>query len=224
MTVGTFVTSANEITVAGFWREHVKGELRTRKTHETLRFLSPCWEKKYKDKIFYAGNATFESFVQDPLSISIILLLALYLVYLTLIFLTHGNLAAIHRLMKSGEPLSVRKAHPSFETYCYKCAAGLKPLGGVSQDAESKLDRRREKPENQRREANGGMPLLSDLCLAMRSDPLGLIRGLGEVVTCIYGPAVTYVFPDPLMTTYQHSVVYVSLISILNGMALSWRK
>ena len=38
---------------------------------------------------------------------------------------------------------------------------------------------------------NGGMPLLTDLCVAMRSDPLGMIRGLGEVMTCIYGPAVT---------------------------------
>ena len=43
------------------------------------------------------------------------------------------------------------------------------------------------------------MPLLADLCLAMRFDPLGMIRGLGEVVTCIYGPAVTYAFPDPLV-------------------------
>ena len=33
------------------------------------------------------------------------------------------------------------------------------------------------------------MPLLTDLCLAMRSDPLGMIRGLGEVVTYV----VTYV-------------------------------
>ena len=81
MTVGTFVTSANEVTIAGFWREHAKGELRTRKTHEILRFLSPCWEKKYVDKVFYAGNTIIEAFVLDLLSISINLLLALYLVY-----------------------------------------------------------------------------------------------------------------------------------------------
>ena len=42
---------------------------------------------------------------------------------------------------------------------------------------------------------NGGMPLLTDLCLAMRSDPVGIIRGLEEVVTCIYGPAVTFYGP-----------------------------
>ena len=69
------------------------------------------------------------------------------------------------------------------------------------------------------REANGGILLLTELCLAMRSDPLGMIRGLGEVVTCVYGPAVTYAFPYPLVTSY--SVVCVSLISILDRTALN---
>ena len=47
MTVGRFVTAANEVIIGGFWREHAKDELRTRKDCEILRFLSPCWEKKY---------------------------------------------------------------------------------------------------------------------------------------------------------------------------------
>ena len=42
MTVGRFVTAANEVTVGSFWREQAKDELRTRKDHEILRFLSPC--------------------------------------------------------------------------------------------------------------------------------------------------------------------------------------
>ena len=29
MTVGTFVTSSNEITIGGFWREHATGALKT---------------------------------------------------------------------------------------------------------------------------------------------------------------------------------------------------
>ena len=45
MTVARFVTAANEVTIGGFWRDHAKGELRTRKDHEILKFLSPCWEK-----------------------------------------------------------------------------------------------------------------------------------------------------------------------------------
>ena len=69
---------------------------------------------------------------------------------------------------------------------------------------------------------NGGVPLLTDLCWAMRSDPLGVIRGLEDVVTCIYGPAVTYAFPDPLVAAYRNSEAQVSLISGLDGTALSW--
>ena len=42
MTVGRFVTAANEITIGGFWRKHARGELRTRRDHEILEFLSPC--------------------------------------------------------------------------------------------------------------------------------------------------------------------------------------
>ena len=65
------------------------------------------------------------------------------------------------------------------------------------------------KMKDEWKEANGGMPLLTDLSLAMRSDPLEMIRGLEEVVTCIYGPEVTYAFPDPLVTAYRHSVAHV---------------
>ena len=37
-----------------------------------------------------------------------------------------------------------------------------------------------QKTREEMREVNGGMPLLTDLCLAIRSDPLGTIRGVGE--------------------------------------------
>ena len=43
-------------------------------------------------------------------------------------------------------------------------------------------------------------------------------------MTCIYGPAVAYAFPDPLITAYRHSVVHVSLISLLDGTARNWCK
>ena len=45
------------------------------------------------------------------------------------------------------------------------------------------------KEEDVRRHA-GDMPLLTDFSLAMRTDPLALIRGATEFVTVIYGPAV----------------------------------
>ena len=80
------------------------------------------------------------------------------------------------------------------------------------------------KTKEQVMEVNVGMILLTDLCLAMRSDPLEEARGLGEVLTCAYGPAVTYAFPDPLIIAYRPSVIHVSLISILDGTALNWCK
>ena len=63
---------------------------------------------------------------------------------------------------------------------------------------------------------------MTDLCLAMISDLLGMIRGLGEVIFRIFGPAVTYAFPHPLVVAYRNSVVHVSLISVLDGTALNW--
>ena len=47
--------------------------------------------------------------------------------YLTVKLLTHGNLAAFHRLMKYGEPLSV-KGPPKSGDLPYMCAAGLQTL------------------------------------------------------------------------------------------------
>ena len=78
--------------------------------------------------------------------------------------------------------------------------------GGISVDAKQVLSGRRKEPEDKRRDEGGKWrltSLLTDLCFAMRSDPLGMIRGLGESVTCVYGPAVLYAFPDPLVAAYR---------------------
>ena len=145
--------------------------------------------------------------------------------YLTLVLLTHGELVAFHRLMKYEEPLSMGKTHPTVNSYSYKCAAGLKTLLVeylLMHNRHLTGEERNPKTRDEWKEANGGIPLLTDLCLAMRSDPLGVIRRLDEFVTCIYGPAVTYAFPDPLVAAYRNSVVHVSLISVLDGTALNW--
>ena len=116
-------------------------------------------------------------------------------VYLTLVLWTHVELTAYHRLMKYGEPLSMGKAHPSTETYSYKCKAGLKTLLVeylLMQNRYLTGEEKNTKTKEEWKEANGCMPLLTDLCLAMRSDPLGMSRGLEEVVTCIHGPAVAF--------------------------------
>ena len=101
--------------------------------------------------------------------------------YLTLVLLTHGELTAFHQLMEYGEPLSVRKAHPSVETYSYKCAAGLNTLLVeylLMQNRYLTGKERSPKTREELREANGGILLLTDMCLAMRSDPLGMVKGL----------------------------------------------
>ena len=62
----------------------------------------------------------------------------------------------------------------------------------------------------------GGMPLLIGLSLAMRTDPLALIRGATEFVTVIYGPAVMFAFPDVKVEAYRWSLLH------LNGSAPNW--
>ena len=67
-----------------------------------------------------------------------------------------------------------------------------------------------------------GMPLLTDLRLAMRTDPLALITGATEFVTVVYGPAVTFAFPDVKVEAYRRSVLHLNLISAVDGSALNW--
>ena len=64
MTVTRFVTAANEVTIGEFWKEHAKGELKTRRDHEILKFLSPCWGKEFMAGVFCAKETIFGAFVQ----------------------------------------------------------------------------------------------------------------------------------------------------------------
>ena len=155
------------------------------------------------DKVFYAGNAIFFVVCQStsywpctwytPGTCSIwaqhICLAEVWRRserhgYLTLILLTHGELITFHRLMKYWEPLSVRKAHPSSDNYSYKCAAGLNTLLVeylLMQCRHLTGEARSAKTREEAREANGGIPLLTDLCMAMRSDPVGwVVQGSGR--------------------------------------------
>ena len=178
--------------------------------------------------VFCAKETIFGAFVQEILSMPISLLLALYLVYpgylfnmgpaymfsrgvetrridgyLALVLLTHGELVSFHQLMKYEESLSMGKTHSSIDTYSYKCAAGLKTLLVeylLMQNRYMTGEEKNPKTREEWRKVNGDMPMLTDPCLAMRSDPMRIVRGQEEVVTSIYGPAVTYAFPDPLIT------------------------
>ena len=68
----------------------------------------------------------------------------------------------------------------------------------------------------------GGIPVLTDLDLAIRTDPLALTRGTTEFVTVIYGPAVKFASPDVKVDAYRKSVLHLNLISAVDGSALHW--
>ena len=63
---------------------------------------------------------------------------------------------------------------------------------------------------------------MTDLSLAMKTDPLALVRRTTEFVTVIFGPAVTFVFPDVKVEAHRRSVLHVNLISAVDGSALNW--
>ena len=62
----------------------------------------------------------------------------------------------------------------------------------------------------------GGMPLLTDLALMMRVDPLTSVFGLREFITVVYGPVATHVFPEVQVDVYRHSVLYVNVVSLMD--------
>ena len=67
-----------------------------------------------------------------------------------------------------------------------------------------------------------GMPLLTDLAVVMRIDPLALIHGLREFVTVVYGPVMSFVFPDVKVKSFRNSVLYVNLVSVVDCSGLNW--
>ena len=68
----------------------------------------------------------------------------------------------------------------------------------------------------------GGMYLLTDINLIMRTDPLALTRDVSEFVTVIFGPAVTFALPDSRVKTYRRSLPRLNLISSVDGSTLTW--
>ena len=67
-----------------------------------------------------------------------------------------------------------------------------------------------------------GMPLLTDLAVMMRIDPLALIHGLREIVTVVYGSVMSFAFPDVQVKAYRNSVLYVNLVSVVDCSVLNW--
>ena len=66
------------------------------------------------------------------------------------------------------------------------------------------------------------MPLLTDLAVMMRIDPLALVHRLRDLVTVVYGPVMSFVSPDVQMKAYRNSVLYVNLLSVADCSVLNW--
>ena len=67
-----------------------------------------------------------------------------------------------------------------------------------------------------------GKPSLTNLAVMMRIDPLALIHGLREFVTVVYGPVMSFAFPDVQVNAYRNSVLYVNLVSVVDCSVLNW--
>ena len=63
---------------------------------------------------------------------------------------------------------------------------------------------------------------LADRFDCHNADPLALIHELREFVTVVYGPVMSFVFPDVQVKAYRNSVLYVNRVSILDCSVLYW--
>ena len=166
MTVARFVSAANEVTIGGFWREHAEGELRTRRDHEILKFLSPCWGKEFMAEMFGTKATIFGAFVQEILGMPISLLLALYLVYprylfnmgpanmfsrgvetlrvdgyLALVLLTHGGTSVISSIDEIwGAPVNGEGTLEYRPLFLQVCRGVEDAVSAIPHDAESAHD------------------------------------------------------------------------------------
>ena len=146
---------------------------------------------------------------------------------LKLIAITHGNLGGLMNLTRYSEQMrenarrfDVKKATDSWNKIRdlrYTLIQYLLHQNRFGTGEDETIERE----EDVRRHV-GGMPLLTDQSLAMRTDPLALIREATEFVTVIYIPAVTFAFPDVKVEAYRRSVLHLNLISAVDGSVLNW--
>ena len=146
---------------------------------------------------------------------------------LTLIAIIHGNLGGLMKLTRYPEQMigdvkkfDVKKATDSWNKIRDLRHTLIQYLLQQNRFGTGE-DETIEREEDVRRHV-GGMPLLTYLSLAMRTDSLALIRGATVFVTVIYGPAVTFAFPRVKVEAYRRSVLHLNLISAVDGSALNW--
>ena len=228
-----------QVTLETFWTQNVKGEEGFDRTDSMLEGLGAGWIASFLAKIYpKLSRYLIKEFLQVVVEVSIVELLALFVTFgaenfvkgpvvlLTLIAITHENLGGLMNLTRYPEQMrenvrrfDVKKATDSWNKIRDLMHTLIQYLLHQNRFATGE-DETIERKENVRRHV-GGMSLLTDLSLAMRTDPLALIRGATEFVTVIYGPAVTFAFPDVKLEAYRRSALHLNLTSAVDGSALN---
>ena len=209
----------------------------------TPSFLSTCYPR--------ASRNLIASFVKDIRKPSIGLVLALYVTFghenfvkapatlfaqaladlrlvglLTLIAMTYGRLGDLFVLLRYPGQLqrSSREFNAQLKTASYRKMKGWRILLLQYLLQQNRSITAVDKVATGASECKQycGMPLLTDLALMMRIDPLALVHGLREFVTVVYGPVMSYVIPDVQVKAYRNSVLYVNLVSVVDCSVLNW--
>ena len=209
----------------------------------TPSFLSTCYPR--------ASRNLIASFVKDIRKLSIGLILALYVTFghenfvkgpanlftqaladlrldglLTLIAMTYGRLGDLLVLLRYPEQLqgTSREFNAQLETASLRKMKDWRTLllQYLLQQNRSVTGEDKVATDAGECKQYCGMPLLTDLAVMMRIDPLALIYGLREFVTVVYGPVMSFAFPDGKVKAYTNSVLYVNLVSVVDCSVLTW--
>ena len=237
-----FVNRVCQVTLETFWTQKVKGEEDFERTDSMLEGLGAGWTASFLAKVYPKfSRYLIKEFLQAVVEVSIVEILALFvtlgaetfvkkrvvLLTETFIAITHGKLGGLMNLTRYSEQMrenvrkfDVKKATDSWNKIRYLRHTFIQYLLQHNRFGTGE-DETIEREEDVRRHV-GGIPLLTDLSLAMRTDPLASIRGATVFVTLIYGPAVTFAFPDVKVEAYRRSVLHLNLISAVDGSVLNW--
>ena len=204
----------------------------------TPSFLSTCYQR--------ASRNLIASFVKDIRKLSIGLILALHVTFghenfvkgpanlftqaladlrldglLTLIAMTYGRLGDLLALLLQG---TSREFNAQLETTSLEKMKDWRILllQYLLQQNRSVTGEDKVATDAGECKQYCGMPLLTDLAVMMRIDPLALIHGLREFVTVVYRPVMSFAFPDVQVKAYRNSVLYVNLVSVVDCSVLSW--
>ena len=243
-----FVNRMCQITLETFWTQEKKGQEGFERTDSMLEGLGAGWNASFLAKVYpKVSHYLIKNFLQAVVEVSIVELIALFVTFGAESFVKGpamkgpavrwtsdidcdyprklGRTNEIDTLSRADERERVRNLDMKKSTELWNKIRDLRHTliqyllqqnrfgTGEDETIESEEDVRRHV---------GGMPLLTDLSLAMRTDPLALIRGVTEFVTVIYGPAVTFAFPDVKVEAYRSSLLHLNLISAVDGSTLNW--